>query len=116
MAKINICEAICENCITIEDGEKLFKRIHPELITGRPVELDFTKISVFASPFFNAAIGQLLKDIKPEDLNHLLKISNLTPAGTEVLKRVIENSKQYYLDNGKRKALDAILKEHTEDK
>jgi hypothetical protein len=70
---------------------------------------------VYASPFFNAAIGQLLKDIKSEDLNRLLKICNLVPAGLAVLKRVIENSKQYYSDENFRKAQDEVLLEQAED-
>ena len=104
-----------ENCITLEDGQKVFDLIHPELLAGHIVELDFTNVTVFASPFFNAAIGRLLKDIKPEDLNHLLKITNLVPAGLTVLKRVIENSKEYYSNEGARKALDEVLLEQSEN-
>ena len=69
------------------------------------MELDFTKVGVFASPFFNVAIGQLLRDIKSEDLNRLLKVSNMTPAGLAVLRRVIENSKRYYSDEKHAKPL-----------
>src|SRR4030067_2544821 len=101
--KIDIQKMVGENCITLEDGQKVFDLIHPELLAGHIVELDFTNVTVFASPFFNAAIGRLLKDIKPEDLNHLLKITNLVPAGLTVLKRVIENSKEYYSNEGARK-------------
>ncbi|MDF5723445.1 MAG: STAS-like domain-containing protein [Rhizonema sp. PD37] len=39
-----------------------------------PVELDFGEVDIFASPFFNFAIGQLLRDIKSKDLNRLLKV------------------------------------------
>ncbi|MBI4680497.1 MAG: hypothetical protein HY753_04655, partial [Nitrospirae bacterium] len=56
-----------------------------------------------------------LKDIKPEDLNRLLKITNLIATGLEVLKRVIENSKEYYSNEGARKALDEILLEQADN-
>ena len=104
-----------ENCITLEDGQKIFDVIHPELLIGNVVELNFENVTVFASPFFNTAIGRLLKDIKPEDLNRLLKIINLVPAGLTVLKRVIENSKEYYSNAGARKALDEVLLEQAEN-
>lgn len=113
--KLNIYELIGENCITLEDGQKIYDRIHPELLAGHPVEIDFAKVGVYASPFFNAAIGQLLKDIKAEDLNRLLKINNLVPAGRAVLKHVIENSKQYYSDENFRKAQDEVLLEQVEN-
>lgn len=113
--KLNVYDLIGENCITMEDGQKVYDLIHPELSADCFVELDFTKVGVFASPFLNVAIGQLLKDIKSEDLNRLLKVSNMTPAGLAVLRRVIENSKQYYSDDKTRKAVDEILLEQVED-
>ncbi len=114
--KLNMRELLGENCITLGDGQKVYEQIHPKLKAGQPVELDFSGVSVFASPFFNAAIGQLLKDIKPEELNRLLKVSNATSVGINVLKRVIENSKAYYSDEDLRKALDDILAEQAGNK
>lgn len=99
----------------MEDGQKVYDLIHPELSAGRAVELDFMNVTVFASPFFNSAIGRLLKDIKPDDLNRLLKITKLIPAGLTVLKRVIENSKEYYSNGAVRKALDEVLLDQAEN-
>lgn len=113
--KYSILTLVGEDCITIEDGDKIYALIHPELAADRPVELDFAGVSVFASPFFNAAIGRLLKDFTPQDLNRLLKISNLAPVGMDVLKLVIKNSAQYYRDPALRKALDEILSEQVEN-
>ena len=107
--KIDVHKIIDENCITLEDGQKIFDLIHPELTAGNAVELDFENVTVLASPFLNSAIGRLLKDIKPDNLNRLLKITNLVPAGLTVLKRVIENSKEYYSNGAVRKALDEVL-------
>lgn len=113
--KILIHDKIGENCITLDDGQEVYNAIHPELAANRPVELDFDKVIIFASPFFNAAIGQLLKDIEPDDLNRLLLVRNLNPNGLAVMKRVIENSKQYYRDEGMRKTLDEIFLEQSEE-
>lgn len=115
MKKWNILSLVGEDCITVEDGEKVYDLIHPELIAGHPVELDFAGVGVFASPFFNAAFGRLLKDFTPEDLNRLLKVSNLTSVGRDTLKLVIKNSTQYYRDPAFRKALDEILMEQSKE-
>lgn len=112
--KIDVHKIIGENCITLEDGQKIFDLIHPELTVGNAVELDFENVTVLASPFLNAAIGRLLKDIKPSNLNRLLKITNLVPTGLAVLRRVIENSKEYYSNPNVRKAVDEILFEQSE--
>lgn len=115
MKKWDILTLVGDDCITIEDGEKIYDLIHPELMAGRPVDLDFAGVGVFASPFFNAAFGRLLKDFTPEDLNRLLKVYNLTPVGRDTLKLVIENSNRYYRDPVFRKALDEILMEQSEE-
>lgn len=112
--KIDVHKIIGENCITLEDGQKIFDLIHPELTAGNAVELDFENVTVLASPFLNAAIGRLLKDIKPGNLNRLLKITNLVPTGLAVLRRVIENSKEYYSNPNVRKAVDETLFEQSE--
>lgn len=107
----DIHSLVGENCMTPDDGQKVYQEIHPQLVADRPVELDFAGVKVFASPFFNFAIGQLLRDIQPEELNRLLKVSNLNPVGSRVLTRVIENSKRYYCDEKIRKAVDAVVNE-----
>ncbi|MDD5757990.1 MAG: STAS-like domain-containing protein [Desulfobulbaceae bacterium] len=115
MKIIIINEKIGANCITLEDGQQIYDAIYPELSAGKPVELDFDKVKIFASPFFNSAIGRLLKDIEPDALNRLLVFKNLNPDGMVVLKRVIENSKQYYSNENTRKTIDEILLAQGED-
>lgn len=104
-----------EDAITMDDGQRLYDLIHPELTAGRPVELDFAGVEVFASPFFNASIGQLLRDLEPADLNRLLRIANLRPVGAETLRLVIDNSKRYYRDPDYRKAVDQALETMAEE-
>ena len=93
----------------------MFERIKPELAAGHAVELDFTGVAVFASPFLNAAVGQLLKDLKADDLNRLLTVTNLAHAGGEVLARVIENAKRYYSSPDYRQAQAKVLGDMAKD-
>ena len=114
--KCSVRELIGENAITLEDGQRIYDLIHPELKAGHLVDIDFNGVTVFASPFFNAGVGQLLKDIETKQLNDLLKVANLIPTGLNVLKRVIENSKQYYSDASHKAAVDAVVRSQSEDK
>jgi hypothetical protein len=111
---IKIKTRIGKNCITIGDGQKIYQSIHKSLSRNTTVKLDFSGVEVFASPFFNAAIGQLLKDIDPEILNKHLKIESISPAGKNTLQRVIENSKKYYADSDYRESIGALLREYSE--
>ena len=109
--KHEILTLIGKNCITPGDGQHVYDLVVSELQADRPVELDFAGVEIFASPFFNFAIGQLLRDIQPENLNRLLKVSNLNPVGKQILKLVIENSKRYYSDPDLRSRLDQVISE-----
>ena len=102
-------------CIIKEDGQKVYDVIHKTLKSGESVKLDFSGITQFASPFFNFAIGQLLKDIKEDDIRHLLQIENLNETGKLVVERVIENASLYHTDVDYRKIVDAILEQQAKD-
>lgn len=103
-----------DDCITAEDGQKVYDLIHPELSAGKPVVVDFAGIEAFASPFFNTAIGQLLRDLERDELNRLLKVENIRPVGDQTVRLVIKNAYRYYRDPDYRKALDEVLESMSE--
>ncbi len=109
--KCLVREIVGEDAITLEDGQAVHDRIKPELTAAHEVELDFEGVSVFASPFFNAAVGQLLRDLQPDDLNRLLRVQNLNAVGTGLLRRVIENAKRYYASADYRAAQERVLQD-----
>ncbi|MGK7882668.1 MAG: STAS-like domain-containing protein [Crocosphaera sp.] len=110
-----IYDIIGENCMTPDEGQKIYDLIHPQLVANTSVELDFIGVNICISPFFNFAIGQLLKDIDADTLKRLLKVSNLKPVGMQVLKVVIDNAKRYYSDDNYREAIDRVLREQAEE-
>jgi hypothetical protein len=110
--KIIAKDLVGENCVTLDDGQKVYDLIFPELRKKQKVTLDFGSVKVFASPFFNASVGQLLKDFKVDELNKDLIVENISLLGKETLRRVIENSKIYYHDENLRKATDDTMSSH----
>lgn len=115
MINLEIRNFVGERCVTSEDGQRVYKTIHPKLTAGESVKLDFEGAAIFASPFFNFAIGQLLKDLKPDDLNQLLTVEHLSPDGMLLWRRVVENAKEYYANIEIKKAVDETLKQQAED-
>jgi STAS-like domain of unknown function (DUF4325) len=111
--KYKVYELIGENSISQKAGQQIYDLIYPQLQAGKPVELDFASVRRFLSVFFNFAIGQLLHDIKPEDLEQLLVVSNLNPLGQETYDNVIENAKRYYSDEQYRQAVDEMVLEQS---
>ncbi len=111
--KYKVYELIGENCMSQQAGQQIYNLIHPKLQAGESVELDFTDVRRLLSVFFNFAIGQLLRDIKAEDLDRLLVVSNLSPVGQQTYDNVIENALHYYSDEQYRKAVDEMILEQS---
>jgi hypothetical protein len=111
----NVVSVVGENCITVEDGERIYQLIHPELTRECDVTLDFSGVSIFASPFFNAAIGQLLRDMSVENLKLHLHFEGLSAHGNHVLVRVIDNAKRYYTNPHFRDSVEKILAQQAHD-
>jgi hypothetical protein len=109
--KYNIHHLIGAYCVTPQRGQELYDTIHPLVTKGIAVELDFLGIKAYASPFFNYAIGQLLKDIPEADVNRLVKFHNLSNTGTNVLQMVMNSAKRYYTDESYRQAVHEVREE-----
>lgn len=75
----------------MDNGQKIYDLIHPKLLSGEVVTLDFSGARIFASPFMNVAVGQLLRDIDAETLQRLLIIDQdkITQVGLSILRTVI---------------------------
>ncbi len=112
--ELDVKSFIGERCVTAEDGESVYREIHDRLAADQPVSLDFSGVKVFASPFFNSAIGQLLKDLEASKLNELLTVEGLIADGRLVWERVVRNAKEYYGNPETRKTIDEILRQEAE--
>jgi hypothetical protein len=96
----------------VEDGEKVYGLIYPELAAQNRVELDFEGVTMYGAPFFNAAIGQLLRDIAYHQVKTSLWAVNMQPIGQEIFDVVIENAHRYFTDEAYRQVWDDIVDEH----
>jgi len=94
---ILVKEEIGENAISMQSGSNLYEIISKDILLGKEkVMLDFSGVNIFASPFFNAGIGLLLRDITIEELQERLNFDNLNPIGKQLLNLVISNAIAFY--------------------
>ncbi len=105
--KIMVLDVVGD-AVAMDEGETVYDLIHPELLAGHCVELDFEGVDWIAPIFLNTAIGDLFEDIKLEDFKRLFKATNLNELDTEILGMVITDSYRYYTDPVRRAALDAF--------
>ncbi|WP_165175256.1 STAS-like domain-containing protein [Desulfovibrio sp. ZJ369] len=100
--------------ISAEDGQKVFNRIRQGISEGKLITISFDRINMLISLFLNVAIGQLYGCLKEEMIRKQLKVEGLSPDDRELLKRVIENAKNYYAN--KKSYDDAWQEEYTHEK
>lgn len=96
MRRIEVVMIVGENAISMQSGTNLYEQMYGFLKSGEKIELDFASVQLFASPFFNASIGLLLKDFDVDVLQSQLKIVNLDKVGLQLLNHVITNAIKYY--------------------
>ncbi|AZE47722.1 hypothetical protein C4K04_2038 [Pseudomonas chlororaphis] len=96
MEKIKVFELTGRNAISMQNGEKLYNALHSKLMDGQKIEINFEKVNLFASPFFNASIGLLLKDIEVGNLQKQLSVTDLSDVGRDLLNHVISNAITFY--------------------
>src|SRR5437762_2716998 len=77
---VNVQQLVGPLCMTYQDGEKLHAAYRPAFDRGETIFLDFSGTRIFVSQFFNAAVGQLLKEHSIEEVRSRLKFQNLPAA------------------------------------
>ena len=84
------------NCISAEDGQKVFGKIEALFKDGRSVILSFDRVKILISLFLNIAIGQLYGSFTEQEIRAKLKVQDLPGDDMELLQRVVDNAKKYY--------------------
>ncbi|HIF9339231.1 TPA: STAS-like domain-containing protein [Photobacterium damselae] len=98
MKSILVKEIVGSNAISMNSGNKLKELILDSWDSNEKIDLNFMDVDVFASPFFNASIGVLLKDKKIEELQSKLVFNNISDHGRKLLNLVISNALKFYSD------------------
>lgn len=99
MIRILVKDIVGANAISMNSGGKLLEVLVAKFDKNEQLELNFEGVDVFASPFFNASIGALLKDRNIEELQAKLKFVNISETGRGLLNLVIRNAIKFYSES-----------------
>lgn len=87
-----------EICVSTDDGQKVYAPIASALQNKKKVDLSFLNVETLTSAFLNAAIGQLYGKFREDQIKSSLTVSDISPDDQILLKRVVENAKEYFKD------------------
>ncbi len=93
---IRVAEESGIHCVSPDDGQRLFDRLHEALRVGKSVELDFAGVETVGPVFLNVAIGKLFGQSDAHVIEALLHWKNVTEVSERLLYLVIKNAKAHY--------------------
>ena len=98
--KINVSEFIgSTKAVVTNDGEILYARIINELaVDDAIIRLDFLGIDAVTATFLNVSIGQIYG--RNPKLLERIKIENLAREDLQLLKKIIDNAREYFKNKG----------------
>ncbi len=82
--KIKLLETVGSRCLSIDQGESVFRILQPALKNRERVELDFAGVETLLTPFLHAAIGKLIDFYGVEAVLGSVSPVDITP---ELLQR-----------------------------
>lgn len=83
--------------LCIYDGaQDLFESITDYINRGYKVVVSFKRVSLITPTFLNTAIGQLYRVFSEEKIKGNLSIADMTPQDLVLLKRVVDNAKEFF--------------------
>ncbi|EJB5293674.1 STAS-like domain-containing protein [Vibrio cholerae] len=94
--KIDVATVVGKTAVSRESGLKLKDALDTALHGSTKVELDFSAVQVYASPFFNTAIAPYLGQLTIQELLEKVSFENLSPIGRKLLNQVIHNAIEFY--------------------
>ena len=95
-------------CLSEQEGKHLREIIINELKRAEAISVDFSDLTLFASPFFNASLGYLISNLGEADYQNKVSITNLLPTGQKIYNKVIENV-IYYCNSKDKDRINEIV-------
>lgn len=86
----------CSAALSFTNAEIIKKIIEENIETSDKIILDFEGIALFATPFFNLAIGHFVIKLTPEVFDNKIKCKNLTELGEATFKYSYDNACMIY--------------------
>ena len=109
--KIRISEHVGTQCVSIDDGQKVYRLLAPEFQKGNPVELNFEGVESILTPFLHNSIGRLLGEYEKETVMERLVLCNLSAEHLNLLNSYIDRKDAEQFEDDSRTSLRELFEE-----
>jgi STAS-like domain of unknown function (DUF4325) len=90
--RVQLNEMIGSECVSLDQGEKVYRLLLGELKEQRTVEVDFQEVQTLFSPFLMGCMGKLLGHFEKEILMQRLTLCNISPDHLKTVNEFIDRA------------------------
>ena len=90
--RIQLIETIGSECISLDQGEKVYHLLLGELKEKKTVKVDFQGVQTLFSPFLMGCMGKLLGHFEKEVLMRRLAFCNISPDHLKTVNEFIDRA------------------------
>ena len=109
--RVALEKIIGENCVSIDDGEKVLQLLRPELLKGVSVEVDFKGVNLLLTPFLNACFGKILEQFGREVTMTHVSMRNISNEFLQRVNQFINRKDEEYTRSNEKEMLEEIFNE-----
>ena len=109
--RVQLIETIGPECVSLDQGEKIYKLLLGELKAKNNVEVDFKGVQTLFSPFLMGSMGKLLGHFEKEILMQRLGFCNISPDHLKTINEFIDRAEARSTEQGDLQTMKDLFEE-----
>lgn len=109
--RIRLIETIGPECVSLDQGEKVYRLLLGELNKMKTVEMDFQGIETLFSPFLMGCLGKLLGHFEKETLMQNLEFCNISSIQLKTVNEFIDRTEAQNTEQGDLQTMKEFFEE-----
>ncbi len=109
--RLRLIETIGPECISLDQGEKVYRLLLGELNDKKTVEVDFQGIETLFSPFLMGCLGKLLGHFEKEALMENLVYCNISSDQLKTVNEFIDRAEAQHTQQGDLQSMKDLFEE-----
>jgi hypothetical protein len=109
--RVQLIETIGPECISLDQGGKVYHLLLEELKAKKSVEVDFQGVQTLFSPFLMGSFGKLLERFEKEVLMERLGFCNISPDHLKTVNEFIDRAEARSTEQGDLQMMKELFEE-----
>ncbi len=109
--RLRLIETIGPECISLDQGEKVYRLLLEELKAKKTVEVDFQGLETLFSPFLMGSLGKLLGHFEKEVLMQNLMYCNISSDQLKTVNQFIDRAEAQHTEQGDLQNMKELFEE-----